>query len=109
MPKRPKDQMIKPVPIFQFKDSAEIAAPAGWKEAFAIAGGPIGGVFAYAGLINIIVQRPLIARANRLASDRITVAAAFMRDEATGTQRREDSRRGRTGAREDPPPKYHMQ
>ena len=37
----------------------------------------LGGVFAYAGFINIIVQGLLITRANRFASDRITVVAAF--------------------------------
>jgi MFS family permease len=37
----------------------------------------LGGVFAYAGFINIIVQGLLITRANRFVSDRITVVAAF--------------------------------
>jgi MFS family permease len=37
----------------------------------------LGGVFAYAGLINIIVQGLLITRAHRFASDKITVVAAF--------------------------------
>jgi predicted MFS family arabinose efflux permease len=37
----------------------------------------LGWVFAYAGLINIIVQGLLITRANLLASDRIVVIAAF--------------------------------
>jgi len=37
----------------------------------------LGGVFAYAGFINIIVQGLLITRAHRFASDRITVVAAF--------------------------------
>jgi MFS family permease len=37
----------------------------------------LGGVFAYAGFINIIVQGLLITRAHRFASDKITVVAAF--------------------------------
>jgi MFS family permease len=37
----------------------------------------LGGVFAYAGFINIVVQGLLITRANRFASDRITVVVAF--------------------------------
>jgi MFS family permease len=37
----------------------------------------LGGVFAYAGFINIIVQGLLMTRANRLASDRTIVVAAF--------------------------------
>ena len=37
----------------------------------------LGGVFAYAGFINIIVQGLLITRANRIASDRSTIVAAF--------------------------------
>ena len=37
----------------------------------------LGGVFAYAGFINIIVQGLLITRAHRFASDNTTVVAAF--------------------------------
>jgi cyanate permease len=37
----------------------------------------LGGVFAYAGFINIIVQGLLMTRANRLASDRTVVVLAF--------------------------------
>ena len=37
----------------------------------------LGGVFAYAGFINIIVQGLLMTRANRVASDRTIVVAAF--------------------------------
>jgi MFS family permease len=37
----------------------------------------LGGVFAYAGFINIIVQGLLITRAHRFASDEISVVAAF--------------------------------
>jgi MFS family permease len=37
----------------------------------------LGGVFAYAGFINIIVQGLLITRANQFVSDRIMVVAAF--------------------------------
>jgi MFS family permease len=37
----------------------------------------LGGVFAYAGFINIIVQSLLMTRANRVASDRTIVVAAF--------------------------------
>jgi len=37
----------------------------------------LGGVFAYAGFINFIVQGLLVTRAHRFASDKITVVAAF--------------------------------